>query len=493
MDGSIEHHDILILGAGLSGINTAHSLNQRLPHRSYTILEAQPAIGGTWRFFRYPGFRSDSFMTSFGLPWHPWRHRHKMAQASEIVEYLEEAVDVAGIRDKIRLRHKMVTCEWRTDEQQWRLEVDVDGQRKIFTANFVIGCVGYYSYDKALETTIPGLKGFGGQVVHPQWWPEDLNYSDKRVIVIGSGATAVTVVPSLAEKASMVTMLQRSPSFVISRSTSSRLDSCLRFLLPWSLAYWLIYWKDVLLEVFFTQLLLKFPKIGRKVLMQGMVELLPKDVDVNVHFNPRYNPFQQRLCMCPEGDFFKALHKKNCEIVTDTIEVVTKDGILLKSGRKIDADIIVTATGLHFQLFGGVTPLVDGQPIEPGSHYAWRGCMLDSLPNMAFVMGYVTSSWTPGADIMAKTITSIVKEMEKTGSTSVMPVLDAKDKEGKPCNLAISATSNYFVKAADRMPKVTGDGPWYGRVNLVVDWCAWLVGDVSTGLLYSGGHRKKDI
>ncbi|KAF4457965.1 hypothetical protein F53441_220 [Fusarium austroafricanum] len=492
MDESIEHHDILILGAGLSGINTAHVLNQKLPHRSYTIIEAQSAIGGTWRFFRYPGFRSDSFMTSFGLSWHPWRHKHKMAQAGEIVEYLEEAVDAAGLRNKIRLRHKMMACEWRTDEQQWRIEVDADGKRKTFIANFVISCVGYYSYDKAFQTTIPGLKGFGGQVVHPQWWPEGLNYSNKRVVVIGSGATAVTVVPLLAEKAGMVTMLQRSPSFVISRSTSSSLDSYLRYLLPFSLAYWLIYWKDVFLEIFYTQLLLNFPEMGRKVLMDGMQEALPKDIDVNVHFNPSYDPFQQRLCMCPEGDFFKALHRDNCEIVTDTIEAVTKDGILLKSGRKLEADIIVTATGLHFQLFGGATPLVDGQPIDIGSRYCWRGCMVDSLPNMGFVMGYVTTSWTPGADLMAKTLTSVVKEMEKTGSTSVMPVMDAKEKN-KPQKLLIGASSNYFVKAADRMPKVTGEGPWYGRSNPVKDWCAWMLGDVTSGLLYSGGQRKKEL
>lgn len=492
MSDPVTHHDIFVLGAGLSGINTAHILEQKLPHRSYTILEAQSAIGGTWRFFQYPGFRSDSFMTAFGLPWHPWKHEHKMAQAGEIVDYLEEAVDAAGIRNRIQFRHKMVACEWRSDEQQWRLEIDADGQRKIFTANFVISCLGYYSYDKAFQTTIPGIEDFGGVVAHPQWWPKDLDYSDKRVVVIGSGATAITVVPSLAEKADMVTMLQRSPSFVISRPITSILDSFLRFLLPWSLAYWLIYWKDVVMELIGTQILLNFPGLGRKLLMAGMRAELPKDIDVDVHFNPSYNPFEQRLCMCPNGDFFKALHRDNCDIVTDTIETVTKDGILLKSGRKLEADVIVTATGLYFQLFGGITPLVDGQPIDVGTHYTWRGCMMDSLPNMGFVMGYVTTSWTPGADLTAKILTNVVKGMEKTGSTSVMPVLDAKEKT-KPQKLPVNATSSYFVKAADRMPKVTGDGPWYGRVNLAKDWWAWMTGDVSSGLLYSGGLRKKDI
>ncbi|RMJ09634.1 hypothetical protein CDV36_010745 [Fusarium kuroshium] len=490
MADPIEHHDILVLGAGLSGINTGRVLRKQLPHRSFTILEAQEGVGGTWRFFRYPGFRSDSFMTSFGFSWHQWRHRHKMAQAGEIVEYLEEAVDAAGLRDKIRFRHKMVGCEWRTDEQQWRVEVDVEGERKVFVANFVISCVGYYSYDKAMEATIPGIEDFGGQVVHPQWWPEDLDYSNKRVVVIGSGATAITIVPSLAEKASMVTMLQRSPSFVVSRHTTSGVDDFLRRYFPSVLAYWFIYWKDVVWELFITQVVLNFPDKSRKAIMDSMREALPKSVDVDVHFNPSYNPFQQRLCMCPEGDFFKAFHRDNCQVVTDVIETVTKDGILLKSGQKLDADIIITATGLYFELFSGVKPLVDGQPINPGSQYAWRGCMIESLPNMAFVMGYVTTSWTPGADLMAKIVARVIKRMEKTGSTTVMPVME--DREGKPKNLLVTATSNYFTKAADRMPKVTGEAPWYGRVNLGIDWLAWMFGNVTTGLLYGGAQSKKD-
>ncbi|KAF4980147.1 hypothetical protein FZEAL_3766 [Fusarium zealandicum] len=490
MAEAAEHHDIVVLGAGLSGINTGHVLTEKLPHRPFTILEAQPAIGGTWRFFRYPGFRSDSYMTSFGLAWHPWRHKHKMAQAGEIVEYLEEAVDAAGLRNKIKLRHRMVRCEWRTEQQNWRLEVDVDGQRKTIVANFVISCLGYYSYDKAFEAVIPGIEGFTGEVVHPQWWPQDLDYSNKPVVVVGSGATAVTLLPSLAEKASMVTMLQRSPSFVASRPNYSWGDAILRFLLPWTWAYWLMYWKDTLYEVFITQFLLAFPDVGRKSIMSAMKEELPKDIDVNVHFNPSYNPFQQRLCLCVEGDFFKALHRDNCEIVTDVIDTVTKDGILLKSGREIPADIIVTATGLYFQLFGGVTPLVDGQPIDAGAFYAWRGCMLESLPNMGFVMGYVTSSWTPGADIMAKTLTRVLKQMEKTGSASVMPFM--QNKEDKPRKLAVGATSNYLVKAADRMPKVTGETPWYGRISLPVDYWAWWFGDMTDGLLYSPRQSKKD-
>ncbi|KAH6900408.1 hypothetical protein B0T10DRAFT_470584 [Thelonectria olida] len=463
MADAVEHHDIIVLGAGLSGINTAHVLNESLPHRSFTILEARPVLGGTWSFFRYPGFRCDSFMTSFGLKWHPWKHRHKMASAAEIVEYLEEAVDAAGFREKIQFRHKMVGWEWRTEEQQWRLDVDVDGTRKVMTANFVVSCLGYYAYDKAFPVVIPGLGDFKGQVVHPQWWPEDLDYLNKKMIVIGSGATTITIVPTLAKQAGMVTMLQRSPSFVVSRDSSSPVDAFLHGFLPLAWVHWFAWWKDTLREVMVTQFLLAYPDVGRNMINKMTKEAVPADLD--------------------------ALHRDNVELVTDVIETVTEDGILLKSGRKLAADIIVTATGLYFQIFGGVTPCVDGQPIDVGSHYAWRGCMLDSLPNVGFIIGYVTQSWTPGADVMAKTVVRVLKRMEKTGSTSVMPVME--NKEGQPKKLLIPAVSSYFVKAADRIPKVTGKGVWYSRL-FATDMWAWLFGNVTTGLLYGRPRSKKD-
>lgn len=490
--GEVEHHDLLILGAGISGINTAHIIREQFPNRAFTILEKRSCLGGTWSFFKYPGFRSDSYMSSFGFKWYPWKHKHKMALASEILEYIEEAAQKDGIKDFIRFRHEVMGCEWKSEEQKWRVEVNADGTRKTLVAKFILGCTGYYSYDKAFETVIPGLKNFSGQVAHPQWWPEGLDYSGKRIVIIGSGATAVTVLPSLADKAAHVTMLQRSPSFVISRPTQSPLDWVLRLLFPTSWVLWIIWHIDVLLEILGTQALLKFPTIGRYVLTKEAKAMLPEHVDVGVHFNPKYNPFQQRLCMCPDGDFFKALHQDNTEIVTDVIETVTKDGIQLKSGRTLPADIIITATGLYFQLFGGIAPIVDGTPIHPGEHYTWRGCMLDSLPNTAFIMGYVTQSWTPGADIMARQVMNVLKRMEKTGATSVTPTIDFEREKGAPQRLAVDATSSYFVKAADRIPKVTGQGPWYGRTNLVTDmWARWF-GSVEDGLVYTEAVKDKD-
>jgi cation diffusion facilitator CzcD-associated flavoprotein CzcO len=486
----VEHHDILILGAGLTGINTAHILRKEMPHRDFVILEKRAVLGGTWSFFKYPGFRSDSYMSSFAFTWHPWKHKHKIAPASEIVEYIDDAARADGTKDIIRFRHEVLACEWSSELQQWRLDVDADGTRKTYFAKFILGCTGYYSYDRALDSPIPGIQDFQGQVVHPQFWPEDLDYSNKRVILIGSGATTVTVLPSMAEKASHVTMLQRSPSFVTSRPLYSWVDTVLRFCLPVMWAHSIICFLDTLAEVIATQALLKFPQIGRWVLIRGAKKELPKYIDVDVHFNPSYNPFQQRLCLCPEGDFFKALYRQNTEIVTDIIETVTKDGILLKSGRKLSADIIVTATGLHFQLMGGLVPVVDGKSIEVGEQYTWRGCMLESLPNAAFVMGYVTQSWTPGADAMAKTVIRVLKHMEETGATSVVPRIERT--KGMPKKLAVNANSSYFLKAADRIPKVTGQGPWYGRTNLVVDlWAKWF-GSVEEGLDYTRPTKSKD-
>ncbi|KAK3180859.1 hypothetical protein K4F52_007817 [Lecanicillium sp. MT-2017a] len=484
-----EFHDILIIGAGLSGINAAHILREELPNRTFTIVEARSVIGGTWSFFRYPGFRSDSSMTTFGLDWFPWKEDHLMGQGHEITKYLEEAATQDGTMKQIRFCHKVLDCSWSSEEGVWTLLMDADGERKTFKANFVLACTGYYSYDKAMEATIPGIDYFAGQVVHPQWWPEDMDYTNKRVVVVGSGATAVTIIPSLAEKAAQVTMLQRSPSYVASQPTHSLVRKMLRLMLPERWSHWICWWKDVLFEFTISQMMLNFPSVGKFILDLGLKQELPKHISADPHFQPRYNPFEQRLCLCPDGDFFKALGQGNCDVVTDTIDTVNADGILLKSGQKLPADIIVTATGLYFQTLGGMHPQVDGQAITPGNRYTWRGCMLEDLPNMGFVMGYVTTSWTPGATLMTKTLVRVIKEMEKTGATAVVPELERYS--GMPEKLAVDATSNYFVKATDRIPKTTGKGAWYGRVSLWVDASALIFGNFKQGLKFVGGGESK--
>lgn len=491
MEKHTEAHDIIIIGAGLSGINTAHILREQLPHRSFIILEARDVLGGTWRFFRYPGLRSDSNMSSFALKWHPWPHNHRIASGPEISQYLEDAAKADGTIDKILFRHRVTACEWRSNEQRWTLDVDASGVAKTFSANIIMACSGYYSYEKALETVIPGIDKFAGQVVHPQWWPEGLDYSGKRIVIIGSGATTITLVPTLAKEAGHVTMLQRSPTYIAPLPSRSILDTLLRFLLPLTWALWILRLIEITREQVLSQFALANPGLVRFVIRQQTKWLLPKHIDVDVHFRPRYKPLQQRICFAADGDFFQALHRDNCEIVTEVIETVKEDGIVLKSGRFIPADMIVTATGLHFELLSGVIPIVDGKPIVPGSHYAWRGCMLDSLPNLMLMLGYVETTWTPGVDTMARLAVRVIKQMEQKGATNVMPEIDASEDDGT--TPLIPATSTYFVTAVSRTPKTTGKGPWYGRKGLLRDLWALLWEDVEEGLVYGRQETKKMI
>lgn len=488
-DLPIEEHDLVIIGAGLSGINAAHRLRTELPHRTFTILEARDIIGGTWSFFKYPGMRSDSSLRSFGLPWHPWKLSNKIASAGEICEYLEDAAKTDGTFDKIQFRHRVVGSEWSSEEQRWTLVADVNGTKKLLKANFLLTCMGYYSYEKALKSPIPGLENFEGTVVHPQWWPEDLDYTDKRVVIIGSGATAITLLPEMADKAKSLTMLQRTPSYVFSMQRSSKLEAFLLTLLPLVWVHWIGRCIDVWVEVCFSEFCLRYPRIGRSLVTRDLDEKLPKKVDAAVHFNPSYGPFQQRLCVTPDDEFFNALHRDNVEIVTDVIDTTEKDGILLKSGRKLPADVIVTATGLHIQLLGGIQPRVDGKTVDLGQQYAWRGCLIEGVPNMASVFGYVTTTWTPGADSMTKLAIRVLKQMEADNASSVVPFIERT--EGMPRLLSTNAQSSYFVKAADRIPKVTGISPFYGRLNLFVDlWALWF-GSMRDGLVYTKKEDKK--
>ncbi|KAM0254280.1 hypothetical protein ACHAQJ_006920 [Trichoderma viride] len=488
-DLPIEEHDLLVIGAGLSGINTAHRLRTELPHRAFTILEARDVIGGTWSFFKYPGMRSDSSLRSFGLAWYPWKHAHKIGSAGEICEYLEDAAKTDGSFDKIQFRHRVVSSEWSSDEQKWNLVVDADGTKKLYKVNFLFSCMGYYSYEQALESPVPGIKDFEGTVVHPQWWPKDLNYSNKEVVIIGSGATAITLLPEMADKAKSLTMLQRTPSYVVSMNRSSGFESLLTMLLPLSWVHWIGRNIDMWFEVFISELCLRYPRLGRFLITKDLKKKLPEKVDPMVHFNPSYGPFQQRLCLTPDDEFFNALHRDDVEVVTDVIDTIIKDGILLKSGRKLPADLIVTATGLHIQLLNGMHPRVDGKAIDLGQQYAWRGCMIEGVPNAASVFGYTTTTWTPGADSMARLAIRVIKQMEADDASSVVPVIERT--EGMPRLLSTNASSTYFVKAADRIPKATGIAPFYGRLNLVVDlWALWF-GSMRDGLVYTKREAKK--
>lgn len=485
----VEEHDILIIGAGLSGINVAHLLRKRLPHRSFTLVEARHKIGGTWSFFRYPGFRSDSSMSTFGLQWHAWPHDSKVGSGERIMAYLESAVDAEpGLRGKIRLRHKVVGMEWSSERRRWRVDVDVNGgeSRLVMDAKFIIGSTGYYDYEKAMDVDIPGLDDFQGQIVHPQFWPDEFDAKDKRIVLVGSGATTVTLLPQFVETAKEVTMIQRSPSYVSSIPTISNFEQFLKIFLPLSVVHWIAYWMDNFYELFMSSFVLTFPNVARSGLRKDTKAKLPKDVDVDIHFNPRYPPMIQRLCMTPDDEFFKCLHRENCHIVTDTIARVTKDSIEMTSGKKIPADVIITATGLRVHLLGGVIPRVDGRPVYPGKHFGWRGCMLEGLPNMAFIFGYVTTTWTPGSDQMSKVIIKLLKHMEKRSVEVATPRMGPDDLERENPKLAVKITSGYIVKAAERIPKVTGKGVCYGRENLVKDTLVLWFGNMDEGMEFSG-------
>ncbi|KAH7034601.1 uncharacterized protein B0I36DRAFT_284711 [Microdochium trichocladiopsis] len=486
----MDHYDFVIIGAGISGIDAAYRLKTQLPGCSYTILEARDVVGGTWSFFNFPGLRSDSQLTSFGLPWRPWMHQKDIANAALIRDYLQAAARDEGIDKKIQFNHKVTAASWSSDEQQWTLSTTSGGNDKTIRASFVLACCGYYRYDKPLETAIPGINDFNGIVAHPQFWPENLNWAGKKVVVLGSGATAITIVPEMAKTAGQLTMLQRSPSYVLSVPSVNPDGKFLKRFLPSWLAFPIYWWRCVIEEHLFVLFNLYFPKLGRKLLMWLARKELPSSVDVDVHFNPRYLPFEQRLCLCPDGDFFKAFHRDNCEIVTDTIESVVADGIVTKSGRKIEADIIVTATGLHVQLLSGLAPVVDGKPFSIGESYAWRGAMLTGLPNMGAVFGYTTTSWTLGADASIRLLIQVYKHMTKIGATSAVPVVEdmAKATPSKP---VISHSSTYFVAAKDRLPRVTGQAPYSGRIHAIYDnWMLWF-GSVTRGMQYTIPARKK--
>ncbi|KAK8031584.1 hypothetical protein PG990_001318 [Apiospora arundinis] len=478
-------YEFIIVGAGLSGINTAYRLKTEVPEASWTILEGRDRIGGTWSFFKFPGIRSDSQLTLFGFSWRPWLNEKDMASASLILEYIESAARDEGIDKNIQFRHHVTTINWSSEEQLWTLGIEAPGKRhKTLKAKFLLNCTGYYNYDKPLQTEIPGIDRFQGVVAHPQFWPEDLDYAGKRIVVVGSGATTITIVPVIAKTAAHVTMLQRSPSYVLSLDSVSPTGSFIKRNFPAWLAHPVNWWRCFIMEQMFVTFSLTFPNASRRFVRAEMRRQLPASVDTDVHFNPSYPPFDQRLCLTPDNEFFKAFHRDNCDIVTEKIETVVADGIVTKSGLKIDADIIVTATGLHVELLGGRIPIVDGVPVKISEQYAWKGAMLTNLPNAGSVTGYTTSSWTLGADATVRLILRVYKHMKRIGATSVMPVFDeVGDKSrAKP---VVSHSSTYFQNARDRLPKITGDAPWYGRISPLYDtWQLWF-GSITKGMKYT--------
>lgn len=449
--------DIVIVGAGISGINAAYRVQSQL-RCSYAILEAREAIGGTWDIFRYPGVRSDSDLFTFGFPWQPWEKDSPIAEGEDILKYMGEAASNHGIDKNIRFNHKVVSASWSSTRNMWRLSVAQGlGETITYTARFIIFSTGYYNYDQPLYSEIPGLQTFQGALIHPQFWPKDFDYANKKVVVIGSGATAFTLIPALAEKANRVTMLQRSPSYISSVSNTGLLS----LFLPQKLNR--LWW--ILAAQLFYLFCQKFPKVSRWLLRREVSKELPEHIPHDPHFEPKYNPWDQRLCVCPNGDFFKSLHTGKADVKTDTIKKVTKDGILLDSGGVLDSDVIVTATGLKLQSGGGVKIDIDKEPVDITEKMMWRGVMIQDLPNASFPLGYTNASWTLGADATALCTTRLVKYMEKNRLVSVTPRLSGQVHPRKLLNL----NSTYINTAEKSLPKAGDRGPWLPRSNYFTD------------------------
>ncbi|KAK3900089.1 hypothetical protein C8A05DRAFT_17564 [Staphylotrichum tortipilum] len=493
--------DVVVVGGGLSGINAAYRLQTQLPHHRFAVLESRREIGGTWAFWKYPGIRTDSSMGLFGFAWRPWPHDSNMAAGPEIKAYLQDCAAAEGIDKKIRFGHRVVSSAWSTDEQCWTLQVDVtreDGalvERRVINAWWIINASGYYSYEQPLPAVIPGIDRFAGQVVHPQFWDESISCAGKKVVIIGSGATAVTLLPALAETAEKVTMLQRTPSYVFSLQRRQGVVGFLSRVMPQSWAAAIHWWQRMLIETLFVMFLTTFPKAGRGMIVGEMKKQLPEGFDVEKHFNPWYNPFEQRLCFCPGGDFFKALHQPNAQVVTDTIETVTETSIQLASGQTLEADMIVTATGLYYSLLCGISVTVDGRSISEslGSRYIWNGSMLEGVPNMGLITGYTAATWTPGADVRTRQMIKVIKHMERAGATAATPHIEPAERAKMPSLPAVGLNSTYMVSARKRTPLVGDKAPWVNGSFWAVDAWRLLWSDVKQGMEYVYGERKKDL
>jgi monooxygenase len=478
-----DHVDVLIVGAGLSGVGAAVHLQRECPGKTYAVLEARGAIGGTWDLFRYPGVRSDSDMYTLGYSFKPWTDPKAIADGDSIREYVRETAREYGVQQHIRFHHKVVRAEWDSATARWTVyahRADT-GEDVVLTCGFLFTNSGYYRYDEGYTPQFPGVERYAGTLVHPQHWPADLDYAGKRVVVIGSGATAVTLVPAMAERAAHVTMLQRSPTYIVSLPSRDPLARVLGGRVPAKTAYTLVRWKNVAVGVANFQLSRRAPGLVKRFLRRAAKGRLPAGYDIDRHFAPRYNPWDQRLCVVPDGDLFRAVRDGRAEVVTDTIDTFTERGIRLSSGAELPADVVVTATGLNLLAVGGMTLAVDGAEVDLPSTVAYKGMMLSGVPNFAMTIGYTNASWTLKADLVATYVCRLLRHLDATGQQIVTPLApDSDDLEP-----LIDFTSGYVLRAVDQLPKQGPQAPWRLHQNYPRDVRLMRRGPLTDGVTFS--------
>ena len=475
-----QHINTLIIGAGVSGLGVAVHLKKKSPSRDFIILERRDRIGGTWSFFNYPGIRSDSDMSTFGYEFKPWREDKILAQASEICNYLQETVDEYQLSSYIRYQHGVKAANWNSEKQVWELTIDNNGQEEQWTANFVIGCTGYYNYDHGYEPEFNDQKKFKGQIVHPQKWPENLDFVGKKVLIIGSGATAITLVPAMAKQGALVTMLQRTPTYIATVPSVDFVYTNLRKVLPESIAYNLTRKRNIGLQRGIYALSRAKPELMKKILLAGVKHQLKGKVDMK-HFTPPYNPWDQRLCVVPDGDLFKILREGKASIETDQIDKFVSNGVQLKSGKVLEADIIVSATGLEIQLLGGIQATIDGKPLQTNDHLMYQGAMISDVSNFGLIIGYTNASWTLKVDIIADYLSRLLNYMDKNNYAVVVPVGDTSAKSDD--TMMGSLASGYVQRAAHLIPRQGLKDPWALRASYYDDKDALKKASFKDGIL----------
>lgn len=487
---STEYFDVVIVGAGLSGVGAACHLQDKCPGKRYAILEGREALGGTWDLFRYPGIRSDSDMHTLGYNFKPWLDSRAIADGPAILEYVRETAAEHGVDKHIRYRHRVVRASWSGDRALWDIEaVRTDTNETVhLQCNFILMCAGYYRYDKGYTPAFEGRDRFAGDIIHPQHWPQDLDYRGKRVVIIGSGATAMTLIPEMAKEAGHVVMLQRSPTYVISQPDTDIVANALRRVLPPKIAYAITRWKNIGIQQWLYGQTRKRPERVKRLLLRWVRKELGEDYDVERHFTPTYNPWDQRLCLVPNSDLFVAIRSGKASVVTDTIDTFTEKGILLESGTELEADIIVTATGLDLLVLGGVQFVVDGEAVDFADRFTYKGIMSSDVPNLISTFGYINASWTLRADLTAEFLCRVLNHMDATGTRQCTPRLRAEDRDMQKRPWIVGFSSGYIQRVLGRLPKQGDHLPWTNPQNYRRDKKMFREGPVEDGVL-TFSHR----